>query len=504
MIRIEYLPEPKLKFADSFQHEDAKTGLSHFGPFGKSVDGLHKSEVRVGFVGTGEGISLAQEWVSKCSSEVESQNVKTINVDAKAPEGSLFYNDKGAEDEDSLLRLDKILNADFIGFNPDSAFSSRFVENPRWVRRLESRELERTLQIENSRDRIYALAELIDAEILTLTTITPKPDVIIVVISSEMAKRAESAPMPGGFNLDLRRLLKAKAMIHRNPTPTQLIRQTTLEGKGSKIQEVATRAWNFCVAQYYKADGIPWVPSGLDPDTCYMGINFHKIADGEKLSLRSSVAQAFDYLGQGLVLRSDPFEWNPVKMGKSPHLKRIVAADLIEKVLIEYRRVKGYTPKRLVVHKKSNFWGSDRDEYNEVDGIYEGCDRVVPNLEIDLVSLGMGDIHLFRQGIYPPVRGTYFSIDGEAHSIYTTGFIPFLETYPGGYIPRPIEIAQHIGGSHKRDLCKEILNLTKMNLNNCAFADGIPITLSFASKVGEIMRFLPTGAVAQSGYKFYM
>lgn len=43
-----------------------------------------------------------------------------------------------------------------------------------------------------------------------------------------------------------------------------------------------------------------------------------------------------------------------------------------------------------------------------------------------------------------------------------------------------------------------------MNVNNCSFADGTPITLSFAEKVGEIMKHIPEGEALQTGYKFYM
>jgi hypothetical protein len=32
--------------------------------------------------------------------------------------------------------------------------------------------------------------------------------------------------------------------------------------------------------------------------------------------------QAFDYLGQGLALRGDPFEWHEDQEGRSPHLTR--------------------------------------------------------------------------------------------------------------------------------------------------------------------------------------
>ncbi len=35
------------------------------------------------------------------------------------------------------------------------------------------------------------------------------------------------------------------------------------------------------------------------------------------------------------------------------------------------------------------------------------------------------------------------------------------------------------------------MRLTKLAYNNCAFADGLPITLKFGSKVGDILTMLP-------------
>ena len=61
-ISIDYLGEPKLQFAQYFEHEDSKTGLAEFGPFGRNVAGLHRSEIKVGFVGTRETISAARDW----------------------------------------------------------------------------------------------------------------------------------------------------------------------------------------------------------------------------------------------------------------------------------------------------------------------------------------------------------------------------------------------------------------------------------------------------------
>ena len=203
-------------------------------------------------------------------------------------------------------------------------------------------------------------------------------------------------------------------------------------------------------------------------------------------------------------MRGDPFEWDEEKEGRSPHMTKDGARNLIRATLEEYIRVKGSTPKRVVVHKSSRFWGSDHGDFNELEGFQEGIQSVFSKIEYDLVTLGQVGVKLFREGAYPPLRGTYFRIGDDHHYLYTMGFIPYLATYPGSYVPDPWHIVEHHGGSSKKDLFREVLELTKMNVNNCSFADGTPITLSFAEKVGEIMKHIPEGEVLQTGYKFYM
>lgn len=65
------------------------------------------------------------------------------------------------------------------------------------------------------------------------------------------------------------------------------------------------------------------------------------------------------------------------------------------------------------------------------------------------------------------------------------GYVPYLQTYPGSYVPEPWEVVEHHGGCSPKELLREVLALTKMNVNNCSYADGVPITLSFSHKVGE-------------------
>jgi len=502
-IEIEYLEEPNLQFGDFFEHEDTKTGLAEFGPFGKSVPGLHPAEIRIGFVGTRETISKAREWIGQCSHYIESENV--MIVQKRVPEGvANIFGEDAFSQSPALRRLNKIINRDFVGFNRESSFQSCFEMNSRWDRAIDPRELTPVLDVEDKAARIRGVVELIEGKLASIVETGPVPDVVVIALTPEIERRAQSVQVSGSFYLNLRRAIKACVMRQRNPVPVQLIRWSTLIGRRS-IQEVATRAWNFCTAQYYKAGGIPWRPVTLEEDTCYIGISFFVAQDeDDAMTMRSSIALAFDFMGQGLVLRGDRFRWDSDKQGRSPHLTQEAARKLIRQILEEYVKARKTPPRRVVVHKTSEFWGRERGNYNEIDGLYEGIDDIYSGCETDFVAMRQTGIRLFREGMYPPLRGTCFSLEGEQHFLYTMGFIPYLETYPRPHVPEPWQIIQHIGGSAPKDLFREVLALTKMNMNNCAFADGAPITISFSRKVGEIMKHVSPNGILQPDYRFYM
>ncbi len=500
-IRIEYFEEPKLQFGQYFEHEDSKTGLAEFGPFGRNVDGLHPSEIKVGFIGTGETIAGAQDWIAECGAPIESEKTTQTESRSEKREAVLFPQED--DKSDRLVRYEKILNPDFVGFSSDSNFACRFQLNQRWEKVIQPREIEKVLNIEEKGKRIWALVELFESNVESLATTSPTPDIIVVALTPEIVEKAHAVRMSGNFFLNFRRALKARAM--KWDVPLQLLQRRTVTGKGGAMQEKATRAWNFCTAQYYKADGVPWRPLALEADVCFVGISFYVSQDlDERLTMRASVAQAFDHLGQGLVLRGDPFEWDVERLGRSPHLSQSGARDLIKRTLEEYLKVREVPPRRVVIHKTSEFWGPEHPEHNERDGFYAGVDEVFARCATDFVALRQTGVRLFREGKYPPLRGTYFCVEDTDHFLYTMGYTPYLETSPGSYVPEPWQITQHIGGSSPKDLLREVLALTKMNVNNCAFADGKPITISFSEMIGEIMKHIPTDGKIQSSYKFYM
>src|SRR5690606_36350915 len=63
--------------------------------------------------------------------------------------------------------------------------------------------------------------------------------------------------------------LKAHAM--RSGRPTQVIWETTLSDTN-----LASIAWNFFTALYYKAGNSPWRLQSLPDQTCFVGVSFFK------------------------------------------------------------------------------------------------------------------------------------------------------------------------------------------------------------------------------------
>jgi len=208
------------------------------------------------------------------------------------------------------------------------------------------------------------------------------------------------------------------------------------------------------------------------------------------------MAQAFTAAGDGYVLRGGTLEWNEAEQGCSPHLTKELAASLLRDVIDLYKRQnRGSLPTRIVVHKSSRFWD------DELAGLNEACEAIPRQ---DFVALGTRGVQFYRKGDYPPLRGTYVKFSDSDLLLYTSGYIPFLRTYPGPRVPRPVEVLEHLGDSPWDLVLREILALTKMNWNTADFACSDPITIAFSRRVGQILAELPANARVQPEYRFYM
>ena len=186
-----------------------------------------------------------------------------------------------------------------------------------------------------------------------------------------------------------------------------------------------------------------------------------------------------------------------LKDDRQPHLADGDAHSLLLGAMTEYRKEHKHAPARVVLHKSSSYNQSELDGFN----------RALEQQQIetsDFLVVSKSYTRLFREGNYPPLRGTMLSLDDKRHLLYTRGSVPYYSTYPGLYVPKPLkfEIAQ--GNSSPRRLAEEILALTKLNWNNTQFDGGEPITMRVAHDVGKVLKYVGVEGTVQPGYGFYM
>jgi hypothetical protein len=114
------------------------------------------------------------------------------------------------------------------------------------------------------------------------------------------------------------------------------------------------------------------------------------------------------------------------------------------------------------------------------------------------------NLKLYRKGQNPVLRGLA-NIRGErsAH-LWTRGWTPRIQTYPGREVPNPLIIDVSKGDTDINVVLKDILALTKLNYNTCIFGDGMPITLKFADAVGEILTAGPIKDVPPLPFGHYI
>ena len=214
--------------------------------------------------------------------------------------------------------------------------------------------------------------------------------------------------------------------------------------------------------------------------------------------MQTSLVQAFDDRGEGLVLRGHDFDWDPSKTGSnSPHLTADAAQRLMAMALDQYEQVMHQTPTRVVVHKTSRFWPDERDGFRTA---------IEPKVRrYDLMALEpQSTVRLITTSKYPPLRGTRFTV-GDLDYLYTTGYIAALNEFHGVHVPAPLQVADHIGQDTPREaLLKEVLALTKLNWNSASLGGLLPITIKFSRLVGEIMREVPRDREPLPQFKFYI
>jgi hypothetical protein len=118
-----------------------------------------------------------------------------------------------------------------------------------------------------------------------------------------------------------------------------------------------------------------------------------------------------------------------------------------------------------------------------------------------------GETKLFRHGDYPVIRGTALILDERNAYFWSNGFLPRLDTYIGPETPNPlfVSLLRSSGEMPKlENVLQDILGLTEINYNACNFNDGLPVTVRFADKVGDVLVMGSASGAARQPFKFYV
>ena len=469
-MRLFNVDEPELEFGGAQPHIDIRYGLRDYGPLDMNI-GTASRSIRLGIVGTNESAERYWQWMQKCRAGVEAKS---------SNQPHLF--------------------SSFPSFDMQTAFRCDFAHDASLLRVVSRQSLLRLGAIGRMDDRIQAAVNHFVDELEHLCE-KAKPEVIVCSFPEELVDLLDDSTEPSTY--DFHDLLKAKAMHLR--VPLQLVLPSIYDpskavkfkksGKARALQDEATRAWNIYCALYYKAGGIPWRLRRIssDLDTCFVGISFYRSLD--KKSLSTSIAQVFNERGEGVVIRGAVA--TILKEDRQPHLLEEDAFDLLKSALKLYKREHHNLPARLVIHKSSSY----------SDGERTGFEHALVEADIDthdFLHIRPSDFRLYRDGVYPPLRGTGLSLDRDEFVLYTRGSVPFFQTYPGMYVPRPKNIRIESSEQTHGFLAQEVLALTKLNWNTTQFDGGQPVTLRASQEVGHVLRFCGDEQIIAPRYSFYM
>jgi hypothetical protein len=478
--------EPNLFFGNNEVNISPKIGLINFGPVGRFTNG--KTEpltIRGGFIGTKKSKQLFESWVEKLKSRIT-----------------------GKVDETTNKR-----EVDFPGMSLDSPLKFQIVIEDNCCEYLSESDIN-DLEKLPRKERIVKLVSMYEQKFKDLASTTdPHPDLVFLPLSEKEISLCKEPKAIGDRITYARRSNKPRNTDEEYPLfdfhhamkviaykhgklVCQIVRPSTMNFN-KFVQDPATIGWNFAVATYYKATGIPWKLADLDDETCYVGLSFYYEITKKDVNLRTSMAHVYLRTGESQVIRGKPFKWE-TDTGKSPALSSDLAKEIITDVLELYKRQKnGVLPKRVVIHKTSPFTADEIVGFNKALEKIELADFIHINEK--------SGIHLFpKSQQYPAIRGT-FLYNMTKFLLYTTGYVSLLDSYHGSSVPAPLLLEAYRLNSTPEQIAKDILALTKLDWNNANFNSRLPVTISVSRKVGSIL----SESSAQktdlpSNYRYYM
>jgi hypothetical protein len=328
-------------------------------------------------------------------------------------------------------------------------------------------------------------------------------DVLFIYLPQRWAPGYTGGPEE---DFDLHDHLKATTAARR--LPIQLVR----EDKALAYPHRASVMWRIGLALYAKAGGVPWKLAETDPETAYIGISYAiRPVDSNRPRFVTCCSQVFDAEGAGLEFVA--YDAHEVEVQRdNPFLSRAEMFRVMTRSMDLYRRRHaGRSPRRVMVHKTTEF------KFEEVDGCMEAlhlCEAV--DLVQVVESVGWRGVQIqgdrnTRKGqptAFPVPRGTLLGIGPTDALLWTHGSVRGIgpqQYFQGARsTPRPLRLVRHAGHGTWDDSAFAILGLSKMDWNNDALYDHLPVTLEYAKVLARVVKRMTGLGSTPYQFRFFM
>lgn len=455
------LDEPLLSFSPSDARQidvHPLRGLVNFGPYSKGSFGGYTSQVRIATVGPESAFKRRGELMASLRDSYQPSDRSEY-----VPPYPGF---------EALYRV-----------TLESARASAHIKWP-----------ESLSQLQGDGNPQARLFQAMDAAFRRLDTVRNEFDVALVHFPDSWAPATRSK------FFDAHDALKALGAKYNIPNQVLNDRVFTFNYK-------ASLAWRLATALYVKAAGTPWklAPlNGVPNDTAYIGLAYALRGDQHDAHYVTCCSQVFDMDGGGMQFVAfearDPVA-DVAEARRNPFLSRDdMRAVLVRSLELYQGRNGGNLPKRLVIHKTTAF------KNEEIDGAFDALSGVpeIECVEVSAASCWRG-VWLIQSGRskpptkpsgYPVPRGTMVVRSGNSALVWVAGNAPEVSNTGDYYqgkksIPKPLQLVRHAGKGSLELIAHEALALTKMDWNNDALYDPVPVSIRYSQRLARTIANVP-------------
>jgi hypothetical protein len=217
---------------------------------------------------------------------------------------------------------------------------------------------------------------------------------------------------------------------------------------------------------------------------CYLGLVYKQVEKSKNPQNACCAAQMFLDNGDGTVFKGEVGPWYNPDRGDY-HLKSKEAKALLTQALESYKLQNGEYPKEIFIHAKTRFNSEEWKAFQEItpDGT---------NL-VGVTITKTKPLKLYKsEGDYAILRGNAFVVNERSAFLWTVGHVPKIQTALSMEVPNPIFIEINKGNADIKQVLKGI------------YADGVPVTLRFADKIGEILTASTDIKAPPLAFKYYI